>query len=134
MKADYSYFADSCVAAKDDLVNNAFDRTNKHDFAGRLAFNQFGMGQASDPTVGYKRVYEQTITYDAFSQITSRQTVHWDDSNGFAATYTNGRKNPMTNEGLTFDASGNIVHRGDLQTNPHEHADTIYDASGKQED
>ena len=32
----------------------------------------------------------------------------------------------------TFRRAGNIVHRGDLQTNPHEFADTIYDASGKQ--
>jgi len=38
MKTDYSYFADSRVAAKDDLLDNKWDRVMKYDFAGRMTF------------------------------------------------------------------------------------------------
>jgi hypothetical protein len=41
------------------------------------------------------------------------------------ASYVNGRAQEPN---VTFDAAGNIVHRGDLQTNPHEFADTVIDA------
>ncbi|MBK8303951.1 MAG: hypothetical protein IPK98_11330 [Chloracidobacterium sp.] len=69
----------------DNQINNGFDRTFKFDFAGRLTANSFG-------TVSSKTVYNQTISYDAFSQMTARDTTHWDETGGFAATYANGRK------------------------------------------
>ena len=97
MKADFSYAADSRVTAKNDLLDDKWDRTMKYDFGGRLTFNQFGLGPNANNT-GTKRVYEQTVAYDAFSQITSRGGAHWDANISFAATYTNGRKNALTGE------------------------------------
>lgn len=131
MKADFSYLADSRMQAKNDLLADAWDRTNKYDFAGRLAFNQFGMGTATGGQ-GTKLVYEQTIQYDAFSQMTSRVGVHWDNYIGFTATYTNGRKNALSGESITFDASGNIVHSQPDVNNPHDLQDTTFEASGRQ--
>ena len=63
--------------------------------------------------------------------MTSRQTVHWDGSNGFTATYTNGRKNAMTNETLNFDAAGNIVYSAPYAPDPHSYQETTFDAAGR---
>ena len=87
------------------------------------------MGDASDPNAPDKRVYEQSVAFDAFSNMTTRSGVHWDNGIGFVANYVNGM---VQDPNATFDAAGNIVHRGNLSFNPHEFADTIYDASGRQ--
>lgn len=60
LKADFAYGKDGRFMAKDDLLNNAWDRTMQYDFAGRLTFFDFGMGLAADDhSAG--RVYEQSI-------------------------------------------------------------------------
>jgi YD repeat-containing protein len=126
MKADFNYFADSRVQAKDDLLDNKWDRTMKYDYAGRLRFNQFGMGLGSD-NQNYKRVYEENISYDGFSQMTTRSGEHWNNDIGYAASYVNGR---LQESGLTFDTAGNVVHQGD-NYNPHNYQNTIFDAAGR---
>lgn len=123
MKADFSYFADSRVQAKDDLLDNKWDRTMKYDFAGRLTFNQFGMGVGSNNQ--QKRVYEQTIQYDAFSQMTSRIGVHWDNGITFGESYVNGR---IQNFSGTYDAAGNIVY---AVTETNSFQQTTFDAAGR---
>ncbi len=126
MKADFTYFADSRVQSKDDLLDNKFDRTMKYDFAGRLKFNQFGVGLSWNSN--YKRVYEQTITYDAFSQMTVRQGEHWGDNIHFSQNYTNGRINNFHG---SYDASGNVVQQGDIASDPNTFQNTTFDASGR---
>jgi YD repeat-containing protein len=127
MKADFIYSADSRLQSKDDLLDNKWDRTMKYDFAGRLTFNQFGMGLGSDGYT-YKRVYEQSIGYDSFSMMTTRSGEHWENDIGFTESYTNGRI--QNNSHLTYDASGNIVHM-DGGADPHTFQNTIFDASGR---
>ena len=127
MKADYSYFADSRVSAKDDLLDNKWDRTMKYDFAGRLTFNQFGLGLGSDGSQ-MKRVYQQTITYDAFSQMNQRDTLHWDNQASFTETYTNGRIS--NNPNIVYDAAGNLTDTTD-SISPHDFQHTTFDASGR---
>ena len=73
-----------------------------YDFAGRLKANQFGV----DGTSG-KRAYEQTLSYDGFSDLTSREISYWENAESMTATYTNGR-----NAVSTYDAAGNITHNG----------------------
>lgn len=126
MKADFSYNADGRVEAKDDLLDNKFDRTNKYDFAGRLNFNQFGMGQNNQQQS--VRIYEQTITYDAFSMMISRTGEHWGNPTGFSQSYVNGRIQNQT--GLTYDAAGNIAHSGSI-ISPHDFQATDFDAAGR---
>lgn len=108
MKADFSYFADGRVQAKNDLLNDQWDRTMKYDFAGRLNFAQFGMGPGAFSS-GMKRVYEETITYDTFSQMTARSGTHWDNDIYFSESYVNGR---VQASDATFDAAGNLTHQG----------------------
>ncbi len=121
MKADFSYLADSRTAGKDDLLDNKWDRSMKYDQAGRFAFNQFGLefGTTGD------RVYQQTVSYDAFSQMTSRIGMHWGNEIEFGATYSNGRK---TNGLEIYDASGNIV---DVTENVNSFQRWQHDAAGR---
>ncbi|MGI8641405.1 MAG: FG-GAP-like repeat-containing protein, partial [Pyrinomonadaceae bacterium] len=122
MKADFSYLADSRTQAKNDLLDDKWDRTMQYDHAGRLTFNQFNREFGGTG----KRVYEQTIQYDAFSQMTSRQITNWDsDGGGFTATYLNGRKQDGT---LTFDAAGNITAENHAI---NEFQTTAFDAAGR---
>ena len=121
LKADYSYFADGRVAAKDDLLDDKWDRTNKYDFAGRLTFGQFG----TDTATG-KRVYEETVSYNAFSEM-GRTTKYWDMSGGFSASYTNGRKSGP-GAAPTYDAAGNITF--EIQDSYSQQIST-FDASGR---
>ncbi|MGB7203636.1 MAG: hypothetical protein WBD16_15425, partial [Pyrinomonadaceae bacterium] len=126
MKADFDFYADSRVAAKDDLLDNKWDRTMKYDFAGRLTFNQFNTAVGAGGVT--KRVYEQTIGYDGFSQMTTRSGEHWGNDIGYVATYTNGRINDNS---VQFDAAGNIVHQGDTVYDPHNYQNFIFDAAGR---
>jgi YD repeat-containing protein len=131
MKADFSYAADSRVVAKDDLLDDKWDRTMKYDFAGRLNFNQFGMGLGSDNAT-MKRVYEQSIAYDAYSQMTTRGGVHWDNPIGFAGkVYINGRLQADSSETMTFNASGNVIYQRAYTPNPHNYQQTTYDTAGR---
>ena len=118
--ADFSYMADGSQAAKDDTINNAMDRTNKYDFAGRITYNQFGIDTATS-----KRVYEQSANYDAFSNLTDRATTYWDEQNAMDVEFTDGRI--TTDLSLVYDAAGNIVSKGIGAT---LRTDT-FDASGR---
>ena len=126
LKANYSYAADSRVSGRDDQINNHLDQTSKYDFAGRLVFNQFGMVQNNQNQS--VRTYEQTIGYDSFSMMTSRNGEHWGETIGFAETYVNGRI--QNQSGLIYDAAGNIVATG-ATVSPHDSSETGIDAAGR---
>ncbi|MBK7705194.1 MAG: hypothetical protein IPJ30_05295 [Acidobacteria bacterium] len=126
MKADFTHGADSRVTAKNDLPDDKWDRSMKYDFAGRLTFAQFGMGVGTNNQ--NKRVYEESIGYDGFSMMNDRQTNHWENDSGFAETYVNGRISSFNGN---YDAAGNIIRQGDVQSDPHTYVDTNYDAAGR---
>lgn len=102
------------------FINDTWDRTNKYDFAGRLSFNQFGLNNGT-------RVYEQTVTYNAFSDMTGRSTMYWGSSgSGGGGSFTNGRK--TSSPAPTYDAAGNITYQsGGARTGQI----STYDASGR---
>ena len=119
-KADFTYFADGRASAKDDDLSDAFDRTFKYDFAGRISFNQFGI----DP-VSSKRVYEQSVHYDSFSNLMDRGTTYWDEQNNMDAEYENGRL--TSDPSVIYDAAGNIVSKGASATLRID----VFDAAGR---
>jgi YD repeat-containing protein len=106
-KSSFEYFADSRPKAVDNALDAGFDRTFKYDFDGRLSSNQFGI--STRPDGQQFTTYSQTIAYDAFSNMTSRQTGIWSGAESFTAAYTNGRRQAASGESLVFDALGNIV-------------------------
>ncbi|NOT49244.1 MAG: hypothetical protein HOP17_16055 [Acidobacteria bacterium] len=110
-KANYEYLADGNMKKADNIVDHRFDQTNRYDFAGRLTSNEFGIVTNSQNE--QVPAYAQTISYDAFSGMTARNTGIWGGSGGFAATYVNGRKQ---NSNEIYDASGNIVDKTTTST------------------
>ena len=103
-KAAFSYLADGRTSAMDNQVNDKFDRNFKYDFAQRLTQNEFGDVNSGDYP------YQQTITYDAFSNMTQRSTTRWGTANTMTGTFTNGRKTNASD--VTYDAAGNNTHSG----------------------
>ena len=108
MDRSYTYDNDGSIKTASDGVDATFGQVYEYDFAGRLKKNQFGTGSTT-PTPYYK----QTIGYDAFSNITNRQT--WDKdstSRSFTAGYTNDRRTSGGYESgsNTYDAAGNVTH------------------------
>ncbi|CAN5407495.1 hypothetical protein BH20ACI2_BH20ACI2_14230 [soil metagenome] len=98
----------------------------KYDFAGRLSFNQFNTAVGAGGVI--KRVYDETLGYDAFSQMTTRSGVHWGNQIWFSETYTNGRIN--NNPSVHYDAAGNI-YQVDGGVDPWTFQNSTFDASGK---
>ncbi|MBK8812060.1 MAG: hypothetical protein IPN69_15210 [Acidobacteria bacterium] len=98
----------------------------KYDFAGRLTFAQFGMGVGTNKQ--NKRVYEESMGYDGFSVMNSRDVTHWERDAQYYESYVNGR---LQNFAGTYDAAGNVVQTGELQSDPHSFVNTTFDASGR---
>jgi len=121
-KAAFEYFADSRPKAMDNQINDQFDRTFTYDSVGRLSANSFGNSQAGVP-------YMQTVSYDAFSNMTTRNTTHWGMPNNFNASYTNGRKQPSGTVIPVYDAAGNMVNPGSKSTG--ESYSTTFDAANR---
>jgi YD repeat-containing protein len=102
----YTYNNDGSIKEVENAVDSKFNQSFDYDFAGRLKRNEFG------GTVGVDMPYKQTISYDAFDNITNRSTrsYRYAEQN-FTAGYTNNRKTSGGyNSGTdSFDAAGNVV-------------------------
>ncbi|MCC6328620.1 MAG: hypothetical protein IT174_08895 [Acidobacteria bacterium] len=70
-------------------------------------------------------MYSQVLGYDAFGNLTSRETDVWGDEGGFSAAYANGRK---LNGDEIYDNAGNLVSNP-IATNTYD--GWAFDASGR---
>lgn len=70
-------------------------------------------------------MYSQALGYDAFGNLTSRETDVWGDEGGFSAVYANGRK---LNGDEIYDNVGNLVSNP-IATNVYD--GWAFDASGR---
>lgn len=106
-KATYSYYADSSTKQTSNAVDSRFDRTFEYDFAGRLTSNRFGAAELTNGTP--TTPFTQTISYNGFSDMTSRQSSSWEQEANFTATYLNGRRESTAQSLVLHDAAGNVV-------------------------
>ncbi|MBK8812055.1 MAG: hypothetical protein IPN69_15185 [Acidobacteria bacterium] len=125
MKADFTHGNDSRVTAKNDLLDDKWDRTMKYDFAGRLTHNQFGMGQSNNN--GSVRVYEQALEYDGFSNLSGRSGVNWGAAISFSESYSNGR---IQSSLVGYDAAGNVVSQP-IDSMPEGTGTSTNDSAGR---
>ena len=125
-KAEFVYYSDSKPKEMDDQVNAVFDRKFEYDFAGRLSRSEFGLYTTQQNT--QLNPHMQDVAYDAFSQVTSRETEQWGSAASFGRTYVNGRMAGHSGETLTYDAAGNITYTG---VSSNKFQDTVYDAAGR---
>jgi len=101
----YTYNNDGTVKEAVNNVEENFTQYNDYDFAGRIKRNDFGTTTTGQP-------YKQTLSYDAFNNITSRNTKAWDFAErNFTAGYTNNRRSSGGYQSgtNTFDVAGNIT-------------------------
>ncbi len=125
-KAEFVYYSDSKPKEMDNQVDAVFDRKFEYDFAGRLSRSEFGLYTTQNN--GDVNPHMQDVAYDAFSQVTSRETEQWGSASSFGRTYVNGRMAGHSGETLTYDPAGNITHTG---VSSDKFQDTVYDAAGR---
>jgi YD repeat-containing protein len=100
----YSYFNDGGIKEAVNSVQSNYSQYYDYDFAGRLKRNDFGGSGSGQP-------FKQTLGYDAFNNLTSRNTATWGTNRNFTAGYANNRK---TSGGYQagvnyYDVAGNII-------------------------
>lgn len=122
-KSTFDYNADASIQSMTDVVNSSFNRTYKYDHMSRLSSNRV------TPTAYATEPYTQSITYDAFSQMTSRSTNYWGATGYFSSTYTNGRETTSGVSGTAYDAAGNQYNAGTRGNGTYQ--TRAFDASGR---
>jgi hypothetical protein len=116
---DYQYYADGRLKYSQDVLDNKFDRSYEYDHAVRLTKALSGAEARGEPATT-NRPYKETATYDAFSHLNTRSSLHWSRTLGFGSsdTYVNNRR-----VGWTYDADGNWLSGAGRQH--------TYDAAGR---
>jgi YD repeat-containing protein len=114
-KASYDYYADGGIKKVNNISDLRFDQNYTYDFAGRVKTSE--SGTATNNQQEQVLAYSQILAYDAFGNITQRNTGVWGSDGGFTANYTNGRKVQGLGEPtLTYDAAGNLTDRATSST------------------
>ena len=122
-EATYAYSKDGMLSTLDNQADAKFDQVNKFDFAGRLKVNDVG-------TIGVANPFAQTLSYDAFDNLTHRVNSSYSLTPvSFSTTYANNRKTSGGNADY-YDAAGNVVESN--QSNPSDSIDWKFDVAGRQ--
>ncbi len=75
MEMDYQYNADGRVKFADNLLDGKFDRSYSYDHVQRLVSAK--TGEQANGGAAMTGPYNKSYGVDAFSNSTSRNTVHW---------------------------------------------------------
>ena len=106
LKKSYQRNNDGSVQFTQDQLttNSKFDRSYTYDHVGRVTTALTGQ-EARGGAATNDRPYNESLTYDAFDNLTTLARLHWDrdDGNG-PNTFSNNR---MT--GFTYDADGQVT-------------------------
>ncbi len=115
IKNDYSYYDDGSPKFMHDAVDDRFDRSYGYDHRTMLK-EAFSGSEARDfvnntTTSGWTGPYHQVYQYDAFGNMTQRDSRFWSETDVFTASYSNHRR---TETGYTYDADGNLIQDPDV--------------------
>ena len=122
-KASYEYFNDSRTKKATNVLDSGFNQEYGYDSIGRISASASGTKVNSQNQ--NVMPFAQSLGYNAFGDLTERNTDVWGAGGGFAATYTNGHKD---NSGEIYDAAGNVV---DATTSSTIYKRWKFDASGR---
>jgi len=113
----YSYYNDGALRFSSDALDHRFDRSYGYDQAGRLTSALSGAEARGEGTTT-NRPYNQTYTFDAFSNLTQRTVKNWwTVDTTLSQSYTKNRR-----AGWEYDADGRATDAGDVYS---------YDAAGR---
>ena len=118
MGSEYQYTADGRMRYARDLsqADSPFDRGYSYDHVGHLVEGKTG-AQARGLSLD-DGPYQETFGFNVWGNLTARSGTNWAEPiNGFAASYTNNRR-----QGWTYDADGRPTQQDTLAT--------TYDAAG----
>ncbi len=126
----YTYNNDGTVKEAINNLEANFSQYNDYDFAGRIKKNDFGTTQTGQP-------YKQTLGYDAFNNLTSRNTKAWNfDERNYTASFTNNRKSSGGYQSSvdSFDVAGNITQNQIFSGTSTDIRKWKFDAAGRMMD
>lgn len=125
IKKAYQYYDDNRLKFSDDTGDtfmradsHRFDRSYKYDFMGRLSEARTGIEARGGAATDRSEVpYKQDYSYNAFGNVTSRQTFAWTQADNQTNNWGNNRETTWS-----YDADGRLKHT------PENNYD--YDAAG----
>ena len=126
LKKTYQYYNDNRLKFSDDASGyystynpERFDRSYKYDFMGRLTEARSGIEASGGTATDRSEIpYKQDYAYNAFGNVTSRQTYHWTQADNQTHTWVNQKETTWG-----YDADGRLI------TTPENQY--YYDAAGK---
>ena len=129
---NYSYLSDNRPSYIQDATNAIFDRSMRYDNLGRVVEGKSGAearGQTVTTNQGTELPYRQSYQFDAFSNLTQRNNLHWGvtswygHSNDFSMNYANNR---VTDQYWAYDYDGRVTSAAPGT----EYEAAVYDARG----
>ena len=111
IKKNYQYYNDGRMKFSSDTGDallrgdsHNFDRSYAYDFMGRLTAARSGIEAGGTPASDRSQVpYKQDYTYNAFGNVTARNTYHWTQSDDQTNAWTNNKENSWT-----YDEDGRL--------------------------
>jgi hypothetical protein len=133
MQKNYQYYNDGSLKYTQDVLDPKFDRLNKYDQVGRISEGKSG-AEARGQTVAQADMssqlpYRQSYQYDAFSNLTQRNNLHWGIENWYGQSNNlSYNYNPANNRisGWNYDADGRVT----TTSVPDDYNVSTYDAGG----
>jgi YD repeat-containing protein len=110
----YQYQNDGRLKYSHDLLDQKFDRSYSYDQAARMTQALSG-AEARGEAATSDRPYKQTMTYDAWNHLLSRDKRHWTGSGGIEYPAVNSYINNR-NTVWSYDAAGNLLQTGQIPT------------------
>jgi YD repeat-containing protein len=122
-RATYEYFDDSRIKKVNNLLDAGLDQSYKFDMMGRMVSSSTGQKLNNEEEL--EEPFTQTISYNAFGDVTARTNEVWGAEAAFGATYVNKRKQGGNS---IYDNSGNVV---DKTTASNKYERWKFDAAGR---
>jgi YD repeat-containing protein len=119
----YQYQNDGRLKYSHDLLDQKFDRSYSYDQATRMTQALSG-AEARGEAATNDRPYKQTMTYDAWDHMLSRDKRHWTGTGGIEYPAVNSYINNR-NTVWSYDAAGNLLQTGQIPSISY-----AYDAAG----
>jgi YD repeat-containing protein len=105
IKRGYQYYNDHRLSFTQDqlIIHSKFDRANQYDQSGRVTKALSGAEARSQSTTN-DRPYNETMTYDEFDHLRSRDVMNWDHGTSSGnVPYINNRR-----QGWIYDSDGRV--------------------------